>query len=83
MVSIIWYFYNTRTSCAFFSPKSENEVKLEYNVVCVLQEQRKLINLEIQIKLYAYTLYFKALLLNGKNLKTTVPSVSRVTQTYS
>lgn len=34
-----------------------NEVELEYNVVYVLQEQRKLINLEIQIKYYAYALY--------------------------
>lgn len=34
-----------------------NEVELEYNVVYVLQEQSKLINLEIQIKYYAYALY--------------------------
>lgn len=58
MVSIIWYFSNTRTSCAFFAQSLKmNEVELEYNVVYVLQEQSKLINLEIQIKYYAYALY--------------------------
>lgn len=45
MVSIIWYFSNTRTSCAFFAQSLKmNEVELEYNVVYVLQEQSKLIS---------------------------------------
>lgn len=67
-VSIIWYFSYTRTSYAFFAWSLKiNLVKLEYNIVYVLQEQSKLIWKYKIIKLMHCL--FKALPSNEKKKK--------------